>query len=283
MNQKKAPQHGAALQEMPTQPPQRGIEAMGKRLSFWLYRLIRFFVRLLYPKMQVVGRENLPDEPCIVVGNHAKMNGPIACELYFPIARYTWCAGEMMHLKEVPNYAYSDFWSYKPRHTRWFYRFLSYVIAPLSVCIFNNANCIGVYHDMRIMGTFKETIQKMQAGASVVIFPEHDVPYNNIVCEFQDHFIDVARMYYRKTGKALRFVPLYIAPRLHTLYLGAPVRFDPSAPLEQERQRLRDYLMASITELARSLPEHTVVPYPNISKKQYPTNKEISLYEKAHG
>ena len=30
--------------------------------------------------------------------------------------------------------------------------------------------------------------------------------------------------------------------------------------------------MDSITELAQELPEHIVVPYPNISKKDYRTN-----------
>lgn len=246
---------------------------MLKKLSNLLYRLIRWVVRVCYPYTRVVGAQNLPDEPCIVVGNHAKTNGPVACELYFPVERYTWCNGEMMHLKEVPEYTYRDFWSKKPKSIRWLYRIASYLIAPLSVCIFNNANCIGVYHDLRIMGTFKETIQKLQNGASVVIFPEHEVPHNNIVCEFQDRFIDVARMYYKKTGREISFVPLYVAPRLHSLHLGKAVRFDASAPLEQERKRICKAMMDGVTDLARALPEHIVVPYPNIPKAQYPTSK----------
>ena len=254
---------------------------MRKKLSRLLYRFIRFWVWVFYPKMRVVGAENLPDEPCIVVGNHAKTNGPISAELYFPVERYTWCNGEMMHLREVPDYTYQDFWSHKPKSIRWLYRVTSYLIAPLSVCIFNNANCIGVYHDLHIMGTFKETVEKLQGGASVVIFPEHDVPRNHIVCEFQDRFIDVARMYYKETGKEISFVPLYIAPRLHSLHLGKPVRFDASAPLKQERVRICEAMMDGVTELARALPEHIVVPYPNIPKKQYPPNKESPVHEEA--
>ena len=254
---------------------------MLKRLSRLLYRFIRWIVWVCYPRMRVVGGQNLPGEPCVVVGNHAKTNGPIACELYFPVERYTWCNGEMMHLREVPNYAFQDFWSKKPVSVRWLYRIASYLIAPLSVCVFNNVNCIGVYHDLRVMRTFKETVEKLQGGASIVIFPEHDVPYNNIVCEFQDRFIDVARMYFKKTGRELSFVPMYVAPRLHALCLGRPVRFDASAPPEQERKRICKAMMDGVTELARSLPEHVVVPYPNIPKKRYPTNKETPLHEKA--
>ena len=239
-----------------------------------LYKFIKWLVWLFYPKTAVVGAEHLPDGPCIIVGNHTQMNGPIACELYMPGEHYTWCAGEMMHCKEVSAYAYRDFWSQKPKYIRWFFRLLSYVIAPLSVLVFNSANCIGVYHDTRIMTTFKTTLDKLQGGARIVIFPEHDVPHNHIVCDFQDRFIDVAKMYCKRTGEELAFVPLYVAPDLKTMYLGEPVRFDHTAPPDAERRRICAYLMDAVTDIAVSLPPHTVVPYRNIRKKDYP--KEAS-------
>lgn len=243
----------------------------GKKTSF-LYKIIKGLVWLFYPKMKVMGAEKLTDEPCIIVGNHTQMNGPIAAELYCPGKHYTWCAGEMMHLKDVPEYAFRDFWSQKPRWTHPGYKLLSYIIAPLSVCVFNNANTIGVYHDTRLMGTFKNTAKRLQEGNHIVIFPEHDVKYNHILYEFQDRFIDVAKLYYKKTGRALSFVPLYIAPKLKTMYFGNPIQFAPDAPIAEERRRICDYLMQEITEIAVSLPEHTVVPYRNIPKKLYPSN-----------
>lgn len=246
---------------------------MRKKLSYRCYRVIRWFVKLFYPKIQVVGVENLPDGPCLVVANHSQMNGPIACELYFPGKRYTWCIGQMMHLKEVPQYAFQDFWSEKPRYIRWFYKLLSFVIAPFSVCVFNNANTIAVYKDARIISTFKNTVKRLSEGANVVIFPEHDVPYNHIICDFQDKFIDIARLYYKKTGQELNFVPMYIAPNLKTMYIGKPTQFCSTEPIDSERGRICDYLKEGITNMALSLPPHWVVPYKNIPKKQYKRNK----------
>ncbi len=98
---------------------------MGERKISPLYRLIKAAVRAVYPKIKVVGEENLPPEPVVYVGNHSQMNGPIACELYTPGEHYIWCAGEMMDKKEVPAYAYQDFWSEKPKAVRWFYKLLS--------------------------------------------------------------------------------------------------------------------------------------------------------------
>ncbi len=247
-----------------------------------IYKCIKWLVKTCYPKIETVGTENLPQEPVLIVGNHSQMNGPIACELYTPGKHFTWCAGEMMKTKEVPGYAYQDFWSRKPRWTRPFYKALSWLIAPLASCIFNNADTIGVYHDTRVIATFKTTVKRLQEGASVVIFPEHDKGYNHILYDFQDRFVDVAKLYYKRTGKAISFVPMYLAPNLKQMHYGKPTVFRPEAPSGEERQRICRYLMDSITEMACNLPEHRVVPYRNIPKKQYPTNREAS-YENACG
>lgn len=256
---------------------------MNKKISP-LFPPLKALVRLLYPKMEVVGTENLPPESALIVGNHCQLHGPIACELYFPGNRYTWCAGEMMHLQEVPRYAYQDFWSEKPRWSRPFFRLAAYLIAPLSVLVFRNARTIAVYHDSRIVSTFKNTVSRLMEGANVVIFPERNRKYNHILYDFQDKFIDVARLYYRRTGLELSFVPMYIAPNLRKIYLGAPTRFRAEEPADLERQRIRQYLMDQITAMACALPEHTVVPYRNIPKKLYPTNlpKEVH-HEEADG
>ena len=241
-------------------------------LSLGCFRVIRWLVKVFYPQITVEGTENLPRESAIIVGNHTQMNGPICAELYFPGKRKTWCAYQMMKCKEVPAYAFQDFWSGKPRWTHWFYKALSYIIAPLSACVFTNAHTIPVYHDARLITTFKQTISALQAEENVIIFPECYSPHNHIVYEFQDKFVDVAKLYYKRTGKILNFVPLYIAPKLKKIYIGKAIPFCPDNSMEQERSRICNYLMDEITSIACSLPRHTVVPYPNIPKKDYPCN-----------
>lgn len=246
---------------------------MEPKKTTFQYKFLKGLVRLCYPRIETLGVENLPDEPVIIVGNHCQMHGPIACELYFPVERYTWCAGQMMEWKEVPSYAFDDFWSQKPKYTHPWFRLLSYLITPFSVCLFSNANTIPVHRDTRIISTFKQTVRTLQEGVSVVVFPEHDAPHNHIVYDFQNRFIDVAKMYYKKTGKEISFVPLYIAPKLRKMVLGKPVPFHADAPMEEERQRISQTLMDEITGLAEALPVHTVVPYRNIPKKLYPVSK----------
>ena len=246
---------------------------MKKRVSF-LYRIVNWFVWLFSPKFKTQGEEILPNEPTLIVANHTQMYGSIACELYTPGEHFIWCAGEMMKMKTVPKYAFCDFWSQKPKWTHPMYKLLSYIIAPLASFIFNNANTIAVYRDTRILSTFKTTVKCLKDGANVVVFPEHDVKRNNIIYDFQDKFIDIARLYYKKTGKALSFTPMYIAPNLSKMYIGKPTFFDPQKDMDGERNRICEYLMEKITDLGVNAPPHTVVPYRNIPKKLYPKNKE---------
>lgn len=236
------------------------------------FRVVRWFVWLFYPKIKIVGTENLPDEPCIVVGNHTQMNGPIIAEIHFPGKRLIWCVGDMLHLRDVPAYAFEDFWSEKPKYSRWFYKILSYIIAPISVFIMGNSRTIGVYHDTRILSTFKKSVTGLMDGANIIVFPEHNEKHNHIVYEFTSGFVEVAKLYYKKTGKEVSFVPMYNAPRLKKTYLGKPVRFCAEADLDSEKKRICEYLMNEITSIAESLPPHTVVPYRNIPKRQYPKN-----------
>ena len=243
-----------------------------KKPSFG-YRIVKTIIRWCYPRLHCEGNENLPDEPMLIIGNHAQINGPIGCELYSPMPRRTWCASEMMERKQVAAYAYQDFWSQKPKWTRLPYKLLAHLIAPLSVLIFNNAETIPVYRDNRVLTTFRATVNTLAEGKSVVIFPEHDVRHNHIVDEFQNRFVDTAKLYYRKTGKAVLFVPLYVCPKLKKLVYGTPVRFDPDAPIEDERVRIAEAMMEAVTALAEAQPLHTVIPYRPIARRLYPKNR----------
>ena len=251
---------------------------MEEKKTPWSYKVVYRLIKRFTPRYKLAGAENLPQEPCVIVGNHSQIYGPVAGEIYAPGDHYIWCAGQMMHKEEVPDYAFQDFWSGKPKRTHWFYKLLSHAITPLSVLIFNNAHTVPVYHDTRLITTYRKSIELLKQGASIVIFPECYDEHNNIVHGFQDKFIDLARFYYKKTKTELSFVPLYVAPKLNTLFFGKPIRFRADKPIAEERTRICNALMDAITEIAVSQPEHTVVPYPNVPKSRYPKNIPLEVY-----
>ena len=240
------------------------------------FKIIKKLIHIFYGNVTVVGLENYPQKNSIIVANHTQMNGPICGEIFMPENCYIWCAGEMMQWKEVPSYAFRDFWSQKPKWTHPFYKLLAYLITPLAVCVFNNARTIPVYKDMRIMSTFKTSLKLLSQDKNILIFPEKDEKHNNILYQFQENFVDVAKLYYKKTGVELKFVPMYVAPTLRKVYIGKGTTYNSQNDIESEKTRICQFLSDAITETARSLPEHTVVPYRNIPKKYYLKNTDIT-------
>ena len=239
-----------------------------------LFRFVSSIFRRKFKKYNIIGLENIPKDASLIIGNHAQMYGPLLSEIKFPYPRYTWCIGNVLKLKDAPSYILDDFWPNRKKGTTWFYKIVSYIISPVCVYTFTNADVIGVYKDTRIISTFKNTVQALKDNHHIIIFPEQHQDYNHIINEFQDKFIDVAKLYYKETGKELSFVPMYNAPKIKTVIYGKPIKFNSQIPIEEQRITICNYLKNEITQLAEGLPLHTVIPYANVKKKYYPKNKK---------
>ena len=68
---------------------------------------------------------------------------------------------------------------------------------------------------------------------------------NNIIdinekYDFLDKYIDVAKLYYKKTNKCLYFVPQYQADKLKTIVFGKPIQYNPSIEINEQRKIIND-------------------------------------------
>lgn len=238
-----------------------------------VYSIFLFFMKIIYRKTKVEGIEKIPGKNTIIVANHAQLNGPIIAQLHMPKNCYIWANGQMAKMSDVSSYAMEDFFPYKKRWLRPLCRLASYALAPLLVCMMNNARVIPVYHDIRLTSTMRESIKKLSEGNNILIFPEKHQQRSNVINCFREHFVDLARLYHRRTGEVLTFLPMYIAPDLKLCCVGEGICYDPCLNIEEQRHGIAEYLASQIEDMAGSLPEHTVVPFDNISRKLYPRNK----------
>lgn len=240
-----------------------------------LFRLLRRIVRLVYRKYQVELQAELLPPGNIYVSNHAQLHGPLGQYLYFPQKRFIWVIGQMFNRKEVTTYAMEDFWRNKSRKTKWLYKLFSIlIVAPIGSSLFRTADTIPVYKDIRLRKTMSQTIKCLDEGNDVIIFPENRNPYNQYINEFQRNFIDIARPYTKKTNKPLWFYPMYTCHQLKKILIGKPIKYDQANDIDSERTRICKYLQEEITKLGDSLPNHTIIPYINVKKKDYKKSKE---------
>ncbi|MEG1924104.1 MAG: hypothetical protein RR307_06580, partial [Clostridia bacterium] len=203
--------------------------------------------------------QNFSEEPAVFISNHSMAYSPIAFSLYFNKPQRTWIAAPMMDYKTAPKYAYEDFWGNK-KH-KLYYKFLGFLSALMLVPLMRGEKGIAVYKDMRIKETFGESLETLNNGQNIIIFPEKRQKYSKFINELQDGFVDLAHIYYKQSGKYLKFYPCYTAPTINSINIGKPIIYNPLEDRRNERQIITNYLKTEITKIAESLPEHKIIPY----------------------
>ncbi len=231
------------------------------KLSYIYYKTIRGMIRLCYSHAKTVYEEQPDNEPAVFVSNHSAIRGPIMMTLDFKRKHQTWAVSYALDSKKAANYAFHDVFFGNSRRCKWFWHMLSHVVAKGLPPLLNYSDTIPVYHDKSIIKTFKQSIKALTDGNDLVIFAESPKRFSEYINELQPGFIDIARPYYRKTGNALKFYPVYLEKKNAVISVGKPIAYDPDKSLDEQRDDITNYLRDSIDRLARKLPKHEPVPF----------------------
>ena len=129
--------------------------------------------------------------------------------------------------------------------------FLAAVVSGYVSTLMASTGAIPVYRgSVHIGATFRETTAALQAGDSILIFP--DVDYtddSDDIGAVYDGFLLINRFWHRVSDKPLDFVPLRLNHQTRRITAGAPVRFDPAADQKAEMVRVREALRGEINAL----------------------------------
>lgn len=214
--------------------------------------LIRALMALLRPAFRhtLKDAENVkPDEsnPIVFLCNHGEVYGPVAGMLFCPVPVRSWSISDMMiDPKEVAEYSYK----YTFSQIKWLgplrwpvARLLGYI----SVWGMTKLEAVPVFRNKprELMTTFRKSVEAMQAGDNLLIFPENpdadpDAPgyEDGRPGELFRGFPMLAQVYYNKTGKRCRFLPMLAHKGMRTLSFGTEIVYDPDAAPIDERDRI---------------------------------------------
>lgn len=230
------------------------------KFSYLYYKTIRGLLWLVFPRAKTVYEEQ-PDEPAVFVGNHSAVRGPVMMTLDFKRKHQTWTVHCAMDGEATDNYAFHDIFFGNTRRGKGFWRMMSKIVAKALPPLLIYSDTIPVYHDKRILKTFKQSVKALTEGDDLVIFAESPKRYSEYICNLQEGFIDLARLYYRKSKKALKFYPFYVEKKNAVISVGKPIAYDPDRSLDEQRDEIAVYLRDNIDRLARALPKHKPVPF----------------------
>ena len=196
-----------------------------------------------------------PLNPLVFLGNHAEIYGPIASALCFPVPVRFWVINKMMfNKKEVRAYLYENTFSKKTFLPVFVRRLLAWYLGWLSVNVMNALRAIPVYRDspMKLRETIRESVAALEQGENLMIFPEHpDGKYQKGgIGELSPGFVMLAEAWWKKSGKKLRFLPVYANREGKTFTFGEEVVYEPSRGFGIEQDRILKDVRDQINHMA---------------------------------
>lgn len=227
------------------------------------FRLFKFIFRIFFPKNEVIWQTEKPQngEPIFYVCNHTKIYAPVFFLLNKKPVRL-WSNCYFLFLKDC--WIHMKTKVLQNRKPKFLLYPLAFILTPLIVLVFRAMEPIPVYHNSAkvINETFEKSIFTMEEGIDQCIFPEKtENKVNKYIFEFNQGFPLVAQRYYEKTGKIMKFYPVYCAQKIHKVVVGEPIAYNPEIPTKIQRKQICKYLENKIGEMGDSLPEHEPVIY----------------------
>lgn len=211
-----------------------------------LFAFSRFFVRMKIGRWTV--EVPPPEGPTVYVCSHGNMAGPLVtlCWLPFPVRPWVF---HVFTDRESCRRQYGEYtFSQRFGMPQLLADFLAWAVSGYVSALVSSAGAIPVYRgSVRIGATFRETVNALKAGDSVIIFPDVDyTDASDTIGEVYNGFLLTDRFWRRSSDVPLRFVPLRLDHAARRVTAGAPVQFDHAADQKQELIRVREALRQEI-------------------------------------
>ena len=211
-----------------------------------LFLFSRFFVRLYIGRWTADAAP--PAEPTVYVCSHSNLLGPLATLCWLPVPARPWTFHMFLDREncrtQYRDYTFSKrFGMPRPLAAAAAWGASGYVSA-----LMRSMGAIPVHRGTaRIGTTFKESVAALQAGDSILIFPDVDYTDGSEgIGEIYYGFLLLERFWRKASARPLRFVPLRLDADARRIVEGAAVSFDRTAPWKSEMVRVREALRREI-------------------------------------
>ena len=200
------------------------IEKNRKSLSF---KIASQLVKVIShkPKVKYLGQE-FEDGSFLLLSNHSARKAPTKIELYFKRDLRMWGAHELTEgFKEVHKYLTNTYFHEKKHWPKFWAKTLGTLAAPFFFSFYRGLRIIPTYRDARFMNTLKMSLEYIQKGTPIVIYPEDSSKgYNEIIEHFFSGFVSLLEIALKK-GHDLNVYVAYFQNKNNTFYIDNPVRY----------------------------------------------------------
>ena len=188
------------------------------------FRVIKKIMRWFIKPTEFVYLGEKISEPTIVLSNHVGTSAPLAWELYGNLPFRFWGAYEMnAGLITLYKYQTRIYYHEKKHWNLHLARLFCLIASPLTYIFYKGINLIPTFHDIRFKKTVSESIEALDSGKSVIIFPEiSDKGYLDVLEGFHQGFTVLGSILLKK-GKDMPITVAYYRKNEKRYIIDRPV------------------------------------------------------------
>ena len=139
----------------------------------WWFKLIKKLMLCRYKEPRFVYLGDEIDKGSLILSNHEGTDAPMSLEIYLNKPIRMWGAHEMNSgLIKMYKYQTKVYYHEKKHWNIHLARLFCLIASPVTNVFYKGLNLISTYKDARFRRTIKESLEALNNGENIVIFPE---------------------------------------------------------------------------------------------------------------
>ena len=189
-----------------------------------VWKCVAGVLKLFFKKPKIISLSGELPNKAIYLANHSAMFGPLMYNLYLPAETSAWGAYPMLgNYRERYRYLKNVYFIQKRHKSRFSATVLAFFEAFFAPFFYRNMRVLPSYNDTRFITTIRQSVQMLDNGVSVIIYPEDsNGGYHEQLTNFFAGFVELAKYYYRKHREDIPIYPVYYHPKKRTMVIGQP-------------------------------------------------------------
>lgn len=223
-----------------------------KKKRKWWFRVLLTLMKGRYkePKFVYLGEEISTGG--IILSNHEGTDAPISLEMYVDRPLRMWGAHEMNSgLVKMYKYQTRVYYHEKKHWNLHLARLFCLLASPLTNLFYSGFDLISTYRDGRFLKTLRESIEALQQGDNIVIFPEDSTEgYKAELDGFYHGFVALAELAYKK-GMDVPIYVTYFQKSKRVYVVDSPVKYSTLKAECGTREAIAERLVNRCNELGK--------------------------------
>lgn len=218
----------------------------------WWFTLLKKMMKCRYKKPRFVYLGEEMKNGGVLLSNHEGTDAPMSLEIYMNVPLRMWGASEMNSgLIKLYKYQTRVYYHEKKHWNLHLARLFCLIASPLTNLFYNGLDLISTYRDTTFIKTIKESMDAIEKGQNIVIYPEDSTKgYLTELEGFHPGFVVFAN-YALKHGYDLPIYVSYFRKSDKTYIIDKPVMYSTLANQGLTKEEIADTLRLRCNELGK--------------------------------